>query len=191
MKWLIAGICAVSVIFSVINGKMNNLTENILNSSNDAVILCISLCGVICFWCGVMKIAEQSGIVTLLGKLLRPITSLIFSGLDKNSRAMNLITMNITANLLGLGNASTPLGINAMEALKKEESASDTATDNMVMLVVLNTASLQLIPTTVAAIRLRHGTHNAMEIIPCVWITSVCALIAALAVAKAFYRRKQ
>lgn len=184
MKWLITGFAVVSILFAGINGNMEKLTTDILNSCGEAVMLCISICGVICFWCGLMKIAEESGAVRIFVKILKPITSRIFKGLGKNSNAINLITMNIVSNFLGLGNASTPLGINAMAALKEEENATDTATDNMIMLVVLNTASLQIIPTTVAAIRLKHGTQNALEIMPCVWIVSVCALCTAIFIAK-------
>lgn len=102
---------------------------------------------------------------------------------------MQLISMNITANILGLGNASTPLGISAMQAIAEEENAADTATDNMVMLTVLNTASLQIIPTTAAALRAAHGATRPMEILPCVWIVSAYSVVITVAAAKLLARR--
>ena len=142
-----------------------------------------------------MKVAESAGLVEKLSRLLSPVIGFVFNGIDKGSRAEQLISMNLTANLLGLGNASTPLGISAMQELSVSENAGDTATDNMIMLTVLNTASLQIIPTTAAALRAALGAQRPMEILPCVWIVSVYAITVAVASAKLLAligrRRKQ
>ncbi|MBQ8171579.1 MAG: ABC transporter permease [Oscillospiraceae bacterium] len=184
MKYVLGVIPFVAVIFGIINGKSSEMSAAVLDSATDAVTLALSLCGVMCLWSGLMKVAEQAGLVDKLSRLLSPVISLLFKGVGKGSRAAQLIAMNLTANLLGLGNASTPLGISAMQELSTSENAGDTATDNMVMLTVLNTASLQIIPTTAAALRASLGAQRPMEILPCVWIVSVYAVVVAVAAAK-------
>ena len=130
-----------------------------------------------------MKVAEKAGIVGAIAKLLTPVLSLLFIGLRKGGRAMQLISMNITANILGLGNASTPLGISAMQAIAEEEHCVEKASDNMIMLTVLNTASLQIVPATAAALRASAGSEKPMEILPAVWIVSAyCAVVTTVAV---------
>lgn len=127
-----------------------------------------------------MRIAEKAGITDALSELFKPLLKHIFKGLDLNGGAFRAICMNITANLLGLGNAATPLGLEAMRRLELEERPGDTTSRNMIMFVVLNTASITLIPTTAASLRIRHGSTAPMEILPCVLITSACALAAGL-----------
>lgn len=129
-----------------------------------------------------MRVAQKSGITEQLAKLFSPVLGKLFSGLKKGGKAMQYITLNLTANILGLGNASTPFGLAAMREIETEENnpQPEKASRNMIVLTVMNTASLQLIPTTVAALRLKAGSDNPMEILPCVWIVSVLALCAAL-----------
>ena len=159
------------------------MSSAILESAGEAVTLAISLCGIMCFWCGLMKVAEAAGIVAAAARLLSPVLGLLFRGLKKGGRAMQLISMNITANILGLGNASTPLGISAMQAIAEEEGSTTAASDNMIMLTVLNTASLQIVPATAAALRAEAGAAKPMDILPCVWIVSLyCAAVAIAAV---------
>ena len=184
MKILI-GIAPFAVLlYGIISGNVNNMSNAIITKAGEAVTLCISLCGVMCLWCGLMKVAERSGLVKMLASLISPLLCFLFSGLKKNGRAMQLISMNITANVLGLGNASTPLGISAMHAIAEEEQQGDTASDNMIMLTVLNTASLQIIPTTAAALRSAKGARDPMEILPCVWIVSAYSIILTVTAAK-------
>ena len=135
-----------------------------------------------------MRVAQRSGITEMLAKLFSPVLGKLFKGLKKGGRAMQYITLNLTANILGLGNASTPFGLAAMREIEAEEHAAEpeNASHNMILLTVMNTASLQLIPTTVAALRLQAGSEKPMEILPCVWVVSACALIAALFGAKLF-----
>ena len=188
MKYLLGIAPAMAVIFGLINGRAAEMSSAVLDSAGEAVTLAISLCGIMCFWCGTMKVAESAGIVAGLAKLLSPVLSLLFRGLKKGGRAMQLISMNITANILGLGNASTPLGISAMHAIAEEEGTSGSASDNMIMLTVLNTASLQIVPATAAALRASAGSEKPMEILPAVWIVSAYCAVVTVTAAKLFGR---
>lgn len=183
MKVILMIIPILSLIFAAVNGRMSELSSSIISKSGEAVELIISLCGVMCFWCGLMKVAEQAGLTEKLAKLISPAVCALFRGLPRGSRAVGLITMNLAANILGLGNASTPLGIAAMRELSELEQADD-ATDNMILLTVLNTASLQIIPATAAALRSANGAENPFDILPCVWIVSVYAAAVAVLAAK-------
>lgn len=193
LKVILIVIPLISLIFAAINGKVGEMSSAILDKSGEAVTLAISLCGIMCFWCGLMRVAEAAGLVEKAAKLLSPLISLLFRGLKRGGKAAQLIAMNLAANMLGLGNATTPLGINAMHAIAEETGAEGVADDNMIMLTVLNTASLQIIPTTAAAQRSANGAENPMEILPCVWIVSVyaaaVAIIAAKIMGRAFRRR--
>lgn len=184
MSLIIFIMVAVSILFAILNGKTNELSEAFLSESASAVTLCLSLCGSICFWSGVMNTAEKSGLVNKISKLMSPFISLLFSGIDKKGKACGYIVMNIVSNLMGMGNASTPLGIKAMQELEKEESANGIATDNMIMLTIINTASLQLFPATVAAIRTNYNSVAPAEIVPCVWIVSVYCFAVSVGYAK-------
>lgn len=184
MKAILIIIPLISLIFAVINGNVGDMSSAILDRSGEAVTLAISLCGIMCFWCGLMRVAEAAGLVEKAARLLSPLISLLFGGLKKGGKAAQLIAMNLAANMLGLGNATTPLGINAMHAIADETGADGIADDNMIMLAVLNTASLQIIPTTAAALRSANGAENPMEILPCVWIVSVYAAAIAVTAAK-------
>lgn len=194
MKILLGILPCAAVIFGLINGKGAEMSSAVLEGAESAVTLALSLCGIMCLWCGIMRVAERAGIVKLLSKLLQPVLSRLFKGLNKGGAAMQLIAMNVTANLLGLGNATTPLGIKAMQAIAEEEHAHGEATDSMVMLTVLNTASLQIIPTTAAALRSANGAENPMAILPCVWIVSLYSLAVTVGAAKLlsrFFGRKK
>lgn len=185
IKWIFSIMLIASVIFGAVTGQIQQVCEAALNSCVEAVDLFLYLLGGMCMWGGLMRIAEKSRITDSLAALFKPALKHIFKGLDFNGRAFHAICMNITANLLGLGNAATPLGLEAMRRLEEEERPGDTASRNMIMFVVLNTASITLIPTTVASIRIKHGSAEPMEILPCVLITSACALTAGLVSAAA------
>ncbi|MBP5604463.1 MAG: spore maturation protein A [Ruminiclostridium sp.] len=193
MKWVMTGLIALSMIFAVFTGRMSELSSAFLEESGTAVTLALTLSGIIPLWSGIMRVARSSGLTGKLARLSAPVISRLFRGLKKDGKAVQYITLNITANILGLGNASTPFGIAAMRSIEEEErSASpETASDNMILLTVMNTASLQLVPTTAAALRLAHGSAAPMEILPCVWIASVCALCAALSVCFLLRRRRR
>lgn len=179
----------LSVVFGIINGKMSSISEAFLSECEGAVELAFSLVGIICLWSGLMRAAQAAGITELLARLFSPFLGKLFKNLKKGGKAMQFITLNITANLLGLGNASTPFGIAAMREIEAEENLkSEYASHNMIVFTVMNTASLQIIPTTVAALRLKNGSSDPMEILPCVWLTSALSLAVAL-LAAGFFRK--
>lgn len=176
----------VSVVFAILNGGAQSLSQAVISSGSEAVELVLSLCGAMAVWGGVMNIANRSGLTEKLTNILKPILRLIYRGLKKDSPALSAIAMNTAANLLGLGNAATPLGIEAMRRLETEEQANGTATLNMIKLAVMNACSVEIIPTTVAALRLEAGSAAPMEILPCVIFVSVISLVTALTVAEIF-----
>lgn len=186
MQVILIVIPAISLIFAAFGGQMGEMTSAVLAKSGEAVELVISLCGVICLWSGIMRVAQRAGILEKLACILSPIVSFLFRGVKKGGKAAGLITMNIAANILGLGNASTPLGIAAMKAIAEEDASfkGDSATDDMIMLAVLNTASLQIVPTTAAALRAANGAEKPFDILPCVWIVSVYSVVLVVATTK-------
>lgn len=186
MSYIFAFMMFFSVVFAVLRGNVPALSAAIIGEPVNAIALVIKLAGGMCFWSGIMEIAEKSGLNGQLTKLFLPITSRLFKNLKPNGTAMKTITMNIVANLLGLGNAATPLGIKGIMEIEKEERSGQNATNNMVMFVVLNTASIQLIPTTVLLLRQQYGSSSPAEIITSVWITSCFSAGCALAAAKIF-----
>ncbi len=189
MKYIFGLLIILSAAASLITG--NGLTEAILNEPVRAVELCIYLCGGMCFWGGLMRIAESSGLTEKISSVLGMVLGKLFPGLDKNGRAFRAICMNVTANLLGLGNAATPAGIEAVKEMAKEEGAGDTATPSMIIFTVLNTASLTLIPSTAISLRIKYGSTAPAEIIPAIWITSAVSLTAALTAAILMNRGKK
>ena len=176
MKWIFSIFIIISIVFSFFTGKTSELSNSILASGKTAIELCIILTGSMAIWGGIMRIAEKSGITKKAAKVFYPLSKLLFKGINPNGKAFNAICMNITANMLGLGNAATPLGIEAMQELKKEEKADTYATRNMVMFTVINTASIQIIPATIATLRLQHNSKNPLDILPAILVTSVIAL---------------
>ena len=165
----------ISIAYSIFSGNIENLNNSIFESTESAVNLTLTLIGMTCLWSGIMEIASKTKIIEYLSNFLRPITKKLF--LDLNENSYNNIVMNIIANILGLGNAATPLGLKAMKELQKENKNKEQLSDNMMMLIVLNTASLQIIPTTVISIRSSLGSLNPTKIIFPVWISSICAAI--------------
>ena len=180
----------VSMIFGFETGRLDKVSAAALEESSHAVELSIKLLGSLCFWSGIMKVAEKSGMVDALRYLLMPLLKLIFPGIKNEKKALGAISMNLASNLLGLGNAATPLGISAMRELHKLSGFSSAATKEMVCFVVMNTASLQLIPTTVAALRLENGAEKPLDILPAVWLVSICSLGIGIISAKLFYPKE-
>lgn len=178
----------VSVVYSALSGSISDVSNAVISGGGEAVRLILSLAGTMAVWGGIMRVAERSGLTDSLAKILKPPLRLIFRGLKKNSAALSAIAMNFTANLLGLGNAATPLGIEAMQLLEKEEKPGGRASPNMVKLAVMNACSVELIPATVAALRAEAGSAAPLDILPCVLVTSLCSLTAALLVAEVLER---
>lgn len=166
---------AFSFLCAVATGNMGNLSSAVIASGTDAVTLAIKLLGIICLWNGLIQIAEKSGLTKTLSKLLSPVLKLLFPTL-KDEEAKQTIAMNITANILGLDNAATPLGLKAMKRLSELNGNPLTADDNTVRFVVINTASLHLISTTVALLRQEYGSTSPTEILFPALLTSFTAL---------------
>ncbi len=186
MSCIWASIMLISVICALITGKISELSGAVLSGANDAVTLIISILGMMALWTGIMKIAEKSGITDFLAKLFSPVIKFLFPGYPPGSPASKAICMNITANFLGLGNAATPFGIKAMKEMQKCNRTPLIANNDMIMFIVVNTASLQLIPAFLCTLRQKHGSANPMDILICLWITSTAALIAGISSAKFF-----
>ena len=184
IKYLIGFLVISSIAFGLFYGNLAEISNSILNESVNAVEFFIYLLGGICFWGGIMRIAEKSKITEYISLLFKPLFKKIFKGLDTNKKAFRAICMNITANMLGLGNAATPLGIEAMRELQKEEGKNNEASDNMIIFTVLNTASVTIIPTTVASLRLKHGSADPLDILPAVWISSIISVTVGIISAK-------
>lgn len=176
----------ISIIYAIFSGNIENLNNSIFESTENAVNLTLTLLGMTCLWSGIMEVASKTQIIEYLSKILRPITKKLFSNL--NEKSYNSIIMNIIANILGLGNAATPLGLKAMSELQKENNNKEELSDNMMMLIVLNTASLQIIPTTIIAIRSSLGSENPTKIIFPVWISTICAAIVGIICIKIIIR---
>ncbi|MEG2353780.1 MAG: nucleoside recognition domain-containing protein [Clostridium sp.] len=171
----------IGVIFAIFTGRIEIVSQGIVNSTSSAVELIIKLCGMMCLWCGVMKIAYKSGLTEKLARVLRPILNLIFKGEGKSKVAMEAIIMNLTANIMGLSNAATPAGIKALEEMQRLNPHKDRATDDMAIFLVLNTACIQLVPTTVISIRAACNSSNpAMMILPAIISTVTAAICGVL-----------
>lgn len=176
MKWVFSVLMIISIIFGISSGNIEAVSNAAISSGKETVNLVLILMGSMAVWGGIMKIAEKSGLTDKIAFLFRPVAKLLFKGIDPHGKAFKAITMNITANMLGLGNAATPLGIEAMKQLEKEEHTTTVASRNMIMFTVINTASITLIPTTVATLRLEAGSKTPLDILPAVLIVSALCL---------------
>ena len=172
MSYIIGGMILLAIITGTAGGNMSAVSTAAMNGCGQAVQLVISLTGTICLWSGVMGIADLSGLTGALSRAFRPLNRFLFRELDPDGPAVKAISLNMAANLLGLGNAATPLGLAAMKELEKVNRHPGAASQAMVTFVVLNTASLQLLPTTNAYLRLAAGSKEPMEILPAVWLAS-------------------
>lgn len=183
LNYIWTGIILFSIVCAAATGRMGPLSAAVLNGAQSAVTLVFSMTGMMCAWTGLMKIADRGGLTGLLSRALSPLMRRLFPDCKPEGPAVKAMCMNITANLLGLGNAATPLGIAAMQELKKE-NPTQTADNSMVTFVVLNTASIQLIPTFLGTLRAQYGSAAPFDILPAVWVTSVCSVAVGLLSAK-------
>ena len=178
----------ISFTFAIFSGNLDELNTSIFESTQEAITLCITLLGTMCLWNGIMKIASETTLMKKLTHLLTPIIHFLFPELKEDTETKNAISMNIVANILGLGNAATPLGIKAMKAMQEKNENKEVLTNSMATLIVLNTASIQIIPTTVIAIRSSLGSTNPTSIIFPVWVATICAAVAGITATKLFIR---
>lgn len=180
MSWIWTLLIGISILCAVLTGQGGALAAAALQGAQAGVTLAVSMAGAICLWTGVGKLMEQVGVTDMLSRLLRPVLYRLFPGTKRDAALARDLSANICANVLGLGNAATPMGIRAARRMKRD----DTATDELCRLIVLNTASIQLIPANVAAVRGSLGCASPFDILPAVWITSLCS--AGLGVAAAW-----
>jgi len=168
----------ISFSFAILSGNLEKLNSSIFESTNNAINLSLNLLGTMCLWNGIMQIANKTSLIEKLTKILRPIIRFLFPEIKESPQIQREISMNMIANILGLGNASTPLGLKAMKSMQKENKNKERLSNSMAMFIVLNTASIQLIPTTVIAIRNSLGSQNPTSIVFLVWIATICAATA-------------
>lgn len=179
----------ISFVFAIFTGNINNFNNSIFSSCTQAVELIIKLFGTMCLWNGLMQIVQETSLMAKLSKMISPLMKFLFPKIKKEDKEYNEITINIIANLLGIGNAATPLGLKAMQTMQEKNTKKDTITDNMAIFIVLNTASLQLIPTTVIAVRASLGSANPSQIIVPVWIATIVADIAGITASKILMKK--
>lgn len=171
MSWIFVCIVGLSLVLSVFSGTTSAVAAATATGAQSGITLAISMAGSLCLWSGVGKVMEKSGMTALLSRFLKPVISRIFPSIKTDRMLAGYLSANICANILGLGNAATPMGIKAAKRLAR----GNTASDELCRLIVLNTASIQLIPATVAAIRASLGSQTPFDILPSVWITSLCS----------------
>lgn len=183
MNWIWTGFLVISVIAAMITGNGSSLAAAVPQGAQAGITLALSLSGSICLWTGVGALMEKAGLLAVLSKLLHPLLKKIFPSTSKDSLLSGHLTANVCANILGLGNAATPMGVQAAQRLALH-SRNGIASDELCRLIVLNTASIQLIPANVAAVRAGLGCATPFDILPCVWLTSLLSAAAGLLAAK-------
>ena len=184
MTWLWSGMVVLSVIFGLATGQLDAVSEAALSGASSAVELSLTMAGVLCLWSGVMEIMNVCGISGGLARLFRPLLRCLLPQASRDSETLAAVSANVSANLLGLGNAATPLGIQA--ARRMARGCDGIASDELCLLVVLNTASIQLLPATIASVRAAAGCQTPFDILPAVWISSALSVAAGLIAARVF-----
>ena len=172
MSWIWCGLILISCCAGLLTGTLDSLAAAIPQGAQAGITLGISIAGSLCLWSGLGRVMEKAGVTSFLSRLIRPLLHLVFPSSKKDSGLANALSGNICANFLGLGTAATPMGIRAAQHLARGQTI---ATDELCRLVVLNTASIQLIPANVAAVRSSLGCTSPFDILPAVWITSLCS----------------
>ena len=182
MSVIWAGMVLLSLACGLATGRGGEVAAAAMEGASAGVELCLSMAGALCLWMGVMEVLRRSGAIRALSRLLRPVLGWLYPDFARDGGVMDAVSANVSANLLGLGNAATPLGLDAARRMSRRSPG--VASDSLCMLVVCNTASIQLIPTTVAAVRAGAGSAAPFDILPAVWLTSFCS--AALGIAAAW-----
>ncbi len=178
-------------IYAAFSGNIEKVNSGIFESTKSAVDLCLVFLGTITLWNGIMHIAYKSKLIIIISKILNPIIKILFPEVKNNEKIKKEISMNIIANLFGLGNAATPLGIKAMNSMQEINNKKNTLSNSMMMFIVINTASLQLIPTTVIAIRTSLNSNNPTSIVVPVWGATICSIIVAIIFTKLIIRKNK
>lgn len=180
----------IGIVFGIVNGTLEEINKAVFVGAREAVTLCIGLISVLVFWLGMMRIAEESGLLEGLAKLFRPIVKRLFPEVPPEHPAMGYILSNMIANMFGLGNAATPLGIKAMEELQVLNGGKKTASRSMVTFLAINTASITIIPSTVIAIRMTYHSSSPTEIVVPTLIATIISAIGAILIDRFFYYRR-
>jgi len=186
--WVVMTI--IGIIFAMFNGTMEQVNEAVFQGAKEAVTLCIAFISVLVFWLGMMRIAQDAGLLNKLAVLFKPVVKRIFPEVPENHPAMGYILSNMMANMFGLGNAATPLGIKAMEQLKALNGGKDYASRSMITFLAINTSSLTIIPTTVIAIRMTYDSASPAEIVAPTLFATLCSTVGALIIDRYFYYRR-
>lgn len=190
--WL--ALIVISIVVAALNGRIEVINQAAFEGAKTGVTVCFGLLSILAFWMGLMRIAEKAGLLELVARLLSPVVTRLFPDVPKGHPAIGYIVSNMSANLLGLGNAATPMGLKAMEELQKLNPNKQVATPAMCTLLAINTASITLIPTTMIAIRMQYGSVNPAEIVGTTWIASFSATLFALLLDRWYryrYRQRQ
>ena len=177
----------IALIFGAATGQSAAVGAAAAQGVQQAVTFCLTVGGMICLWSGVMEVMRRSGIAAGLSRLLHPVLRRLFPRASRDAQTLDALSMNVSANLLGLGNAATPAGVRAAQAMARE-IRGDAAGDELCLLVVLNTASIQLLPVTIAAVREAAGAAVPFDILPAVWVTSLCSVTVGLLTGKGLAR---
>jgi len=179
----------ISLIYAIVFGRIGEVNIAIFNSVENAVQIAIKLMGTICLWNGIIKIAEKTSMIDKLKNFLKPILKFLFPDIHENDKAYGEISMNMVANIMGLGNAATPLGLNAMKSMQRNNKNKKELSNSMAMFIIINTASIQIIPTTVIGIRSSLGSENPTQMILAVWCATLGAAISAIILTKILMKR--
>ncbi|MFA9556097.1 nucleoside recognition domain-containing protein [Evansella sp. AB-rgal1] len=190
VNYIWVSLFVIGLVFAGINGTMGDVNEAIFKGASEAVTICIGLISVLTFWLGLMKIAEKSGLLKGLSRILSPFVKRLFPDVPKDHPAMGYILSNMSANMFGLGNAATPMGIKAMEELKALNGGKDEASRSMITLLAINTASITLIPTTVISIRMQYESIAPTEIVGTTILATACSTVGAILIDRFFYYRR-
>jgi len=186
MAWVWTGMVVLSLLFGIGNHTIGAVSAAAMEGASAAVELCVSMAGIMCLWSGVMTVLERCGLTAGLSRLFRPILRRLMPNACRDKETLSVLSANLSANLLGLGNAATPLGIQA--ARRMARGAEGTATNELCLLVVLNTASIQLLPTTIAGVRSAMGSASPFDILPAVWLASVLSVLSGIFAARLLSR---
>ena len=179
----------ISFIYAILNGNIEEFNNSIFTSCAQTVDLILKLFGTMCLWNGLMKIVQETSLMKKLTKFISPLMKILFPKMKKEDKEYKEITINIIANLLGIGNAATPLGLKAMQTMQEKNPQKDKITDSMAMFIVLNTASIQLIPSTVIAVKASLGSVNPSQPIVPVWIATIAADVAGIVASKILMKK--
>ncbi|WP_243386463.1 nucleoside recognition domain-containing protein [Aeribacillus kexueae] len=190
VNYIWVALTLIGIIFAMFNGTMEAVNKAIFDGAKEAVTICIGLISVLVFWLGLMKIAEKAGLLKKISLFFRPFVQRLFPEVPPDHPAMGYILSNMIANMFGLGNAATPLGIKAMEQLKSLNGGKDEASNSMITFLAINTSSLTLIPTTVIAIRMTYGSDSPTDIVGTTLLATLCSTIGAIIIDRYFrYKR--